>query len=164
MVSDIILNSPIFRDYILPFILVFAIIFAVLERSNIFGEGKKQVNALIGLVIGLLLISFPASRDIIVKLMPVLAVMVVVLLVFIIIYGFAKQEKEIKLPRGAISVIVLISVVVVAVTLLKITGAWDPFISFIKTENGGRVFSNVVLVVAIATAMVAVWNMHGDKK
>jgi len=157
--SDIILNSPIFRDYILPFVLVFAIMFAILERSNIFGEGKKQINALIGLVIGLILISFPASRDVIVKLMPVLAVIVVILLCFLIIYGFAKQEKDIKLPRGAIAAIFTISIIVIAITLAKITGVWDPLLAFAKTSGGEKVVANIIFVAAIATAMVAVWTM-----
>jgi hypothetical protein len=163
MASNIILNSPIFIDYILPFVLVFAIIFAVLERANIFGEGKKQVNALVGLVIGLLVIAVAPARDVIIKLMPVLAVLVVVLLCFMIIFGFAKQEKNIKLPLGAISAIIVVAVIVISITLLKITGMWDPFVSFTKTDAGYKIVSNVVLIAAISTAMVAVWNMKGKQ-
>jgi len=161
MASEIILNSPIFINYILPFVLVFAIIFAILERSNIFGEGKKQVNALIGLVIGLILVAFPASRDVVVKLMPVLAVMIVILLIFMIIYGFAKQTGEIKLPRPAIYWILIIAVTVVIITLMKITGTWDSFISYIKTSNGEKIFANVVLIAAVIAAANAVWQMKG---
>jgi uncharacterized membrane protein len=162
MASDIILNSPIFRDVILPFVLVFSIIFAILERANILGEDKKQVNALVGLVIGLLVIAFPISRKIIVELMPVLAVLVVILLCFMIIYGFAKQEKEIKIHRGIISIIIIISVVVISIALLQITGFWQPFIEFTRTTDGYRIISNLVFVAAIVTAMVAVWKMKGN--
>ena len=163
MASDYILNSPIFRDYILPFVLVFAVIFAILERSNILGEGKKQINAMVGLVVGLLLISFEHSRDIIVKLMPILAVMVVILLIFMIIYGFAKQEKEIKLPQAAITWIFIIAITVVVVALMKITGVWEPFINYTKTEKGEVIFANIILIAAIVTAMIGVWNLKGNK-
>jgi len=163
MASDYILNSPIFRDYILPFVLVFAVIFAILERSNILGEGKKQINAMVGLVVGLLLISFEHSRDIIVKLMPILAVMVVILLIFMIIYGFAKQEKEIKLPQAAIVWIFVIAIPVVVIALMKITGVWEPFINYTKTEKGEVIFANIILIAAIVTAMIGVWNLKGNK-
>ncbi|MEM3405556.1 MAG: hypothetical protein QW117_01115 [Candidatus Pacearchaeota archaeon] len=163
MASETILSSPIFQDFILPFILVFSVVFAILDRSNILGEGKKQVNALVGLVIGLLLVSFPESRIIVVKLMPILAVMVVILLVFLIIYGFAKQEKEIKLPRGAISVIVFISIIVVAISLLKITNSWDNFIDFFSKEKGKKVLTNLIFIIAIIVAMISVWKMKGKE-
>ena len=46
-----ILNYPIIRDIVLPFILVFVLVFAILEKSKLLGDGKKQINAIIGFVI-----------------------------------------------------------------------------------------------------------------
>ncbi len=43
-------------DVLLPFILIFTIVFAVLEKSKIIGEGKKNINVMIALVIALLVI------------------------------------------------------------------------------------------------------------
>ncbi len=80
--------SSYFRDYILPFVLVFTLIFAILEKTKLLGDDKKQVNAITGLVIGLILIGTPFARDIIVKLMPFLAIFAVILLVFMLLYGF----------------------------------------------------------------------------
>ncbi|RLG28169.1 hypothetical protein DRN98_09910, partial [Methanosarcinales archaeon] len=40
-------------DVLLPFILVFTIIFAVLQKTKILGEDKKQFNVMIALVMGL---------------------------------------------------------------------------------------------------------------
>ena len=67
---------------ILPFLLVFVIIFAILQKSKILGAGKAQIDALVSLVIAIVLIVFPTPRDIIVNLVPWLAVGVVVILVF----------------------------------------------------------------------------------
>ena len=39
-----ILQSALLTDFLYPFLLVFFILFAVLEKTNIFGAGKKQLN------------------------------------------------------------------------------------------------------------------------
>ncbi len=87
MVEPIFISSY-FLDYILPFVLVFTLIFAILEKTKLLGEDKKQINSLVGLVVGLILIAFPYARDIVVLLMPFLAVSAVILLVFMLLYGF----------------------------------------------------------------------------
>ena len=52
-----ILQQPILTDFLYPFLFMFFIVFAVLEKTNLFGEGKKQLNALIALIIGLIFVS-----------------------------------------------------------------------------------------------------------
>ncbi|MFA4887474.1 MAG: hypothetical protein WC595_04630 [Candidatus Nanoarchaeia archaeon] len=44
-------------DVVLPFLLVFAIVFAALEKTAIFGKDKSNVNMVVSLVIGLLLVA-----------------------------------------------------------------------------------------------------------
>ena len=88
-------TTDIFAKGILPFLLVFVLVFAILQKSKLFGEGKSQIDALIALVIGLTLIGFPQPRDYIVTMLPWLAVALVVLLVVFLIYGFmASDNKE----------------------------------------------------------------------
>ena len=53
-----ILSHPIFVETILPFLLIFTIVFAVLQKAKILGEGKRQIDAIVALVVGLLFISF----------------------------------------------------------------------------------------------------------
>jgi multisubunit Na+/H+ antiporter MnhB subunit len=52
-----ILQAPLLIDFIYPFLLIFFIVFAILEKSKLFGDEKKQLNALVALVIGLIFIS-----------------------------------------------------------------------------------------------------------
>ena len=49
-------------SFVLPFLLVFTIVFAILEKTKIFGatkdgESKKNINAVVALVLGLLMIA-----------------------------------------------------------------------------------------------------------
>jgi len=92
------LIHPYFLDFVLPFVLVFTLIFAILQKIQLLGEEKKSVDALIGMVTGLMLIAFPAARGIVVLLMPFLAVSAVLLLVFMLLYGFIIGKPEGNIP------------------------------------------------------------------
>jgi len=158
-----ILISPYFLEYILPFVLVFTLIFAILQKSKLLGEDKRQINAILGMVIGLILIASPFSRYIVVELMPFLAVFAVVLFVFMLLYGFigGKTEGDIlskpwKIVFNIILVVALVSV------LLYITGYWDYTWDFIFGGGSGQVFVNGFMIIAIAGAIVAV--IMGEEK
>jgi len=165
MVDVPFLLSPFFVDYVLPLVLVFTLIFAILQKSQLLGDNQKQVNAIIGIVVGLLLISFPFSRNIVVGLMPFLAVFAVILLVFMLLYGFISGKKEgdvlnkgLKITFG---IILGISLVVV---LLMLTGFWDNVVNFVffGGQRSSQVFVNGVILLVIAGAVIAViWG--GEK-
>src|SRR3989338_1267974 len=93
-----ILQTPFFIEIILPFLLVFAVVFAILQKSEVLGKGKKQVDSIVALVVGLVVISFGKAIGIIIGLTTFLAVSIVVILVFMILVGaFFKQGTfEIK--------------------------------------------------------------------
>ena len=84
--ASTIFSSDIFVKGILPFLLVFALVFAVLDRSKILGEGKKQINAIIAFVVGILVVAFSYSTDVISKITVFAAVALVVLFVFMLLY------------------------------------------------------------------------------
>jgi hypothetical protein len=155
---DPILISPLFTDFILPFVLVFTLIFAILQKTQLLGEGKKQINAIIGLVVGLILLAFPFARGVVVKLMPFLAVSAVVLLVFMLLYGFIMGKKDgdvlhkgVKITLGIILGLGLIT------ALLWATGWWDQVYDFMfEREGAAQIWINVLLVAVIAGAIASV--------
>jgi predicted Abi (CAAX) family protease len=85
-----IFDNPFFTEILLPFLLVFVVTFAILQKSKILAN--TQVDAMVGLVIGLILIGVPGPRDVVVGIMPLLAVGVAVILVFMILYGFVAGD------------------------------------------------------------------------
>jgi len=157
-----IFTSVIFADYILPFVLVFTLVFAVLQKTKLLGDGKRQIDALIGLVVGLILIAFPFARNVIVLLMPFLAVAIVVLLVFMLLYGFIMGKKEVEMHKGlkiALGIIVGLGLITV---LLFATGWWDVVYDFMfERETSSQIWVNALLIAVIAGAVIAVLS---DKK
>lgn len=157
--------SPLFIDYLLPFVLVFTLIFAILEKSQLLGEGKKQVNSIIGLVVGLILIAFPFARNIIVQLMPFLAVSAIILLVFMLLYGFVSGKKDgdvlnskLKIAFGIIIGLGLVTAVLFA------AGMWEPiYKSIFQREGGSQILVNIFMILVIAGAVISVVVTSKDK-
>ena len=150
--ADTILASELFRDLILPFLLVFALIFAILEKTEVLGKEKRQINAIVALVVGLMLIAFPYPRGIIVQLMPLLAVLAVIMLIFIMLYTFAggkpTEEKWVRITFGVLIGLALI------IALLVLTGYWDNLVNAVSGGTG--LVTNIIFIVVIIAAVVIV--------
>lgn len=150
-----ILSHPVFVETILPFLLVFTIVFAVLQKAKIFGEDKKQIDAIIALVTGLILISFAQAVGIILQLIPFLAVTLVIILVLMLFLGsFAEdsliKKKAIYIPLALVVIIALITYV------LSITGGWQYLYDIFFIASDSNFFVNAIFVIIIAGAIIAV--------
>ena len=65
VMAETILSSPIISEAVLPFILIFTVVFAILQKSSILGKDKKQIDAMVALVFGLITITFARAVGII---------------------------------------------------------------------------------------------------
>jgi len=151
------LSSPFAVQLVYPFLLIFTIVFAILEKSKILGEGKKQIDAIVSLVIALITISFSHATGIIVNLMPFLAVTIVVVFVFLLIWGFVAADREkglvlnknLKVALGIIAGIVLIIAIIVA------SGNWG-FVMALFRSGESNIWSNILLLAIIGGAIAIV--------
>lgn len=161
---ETIFSNALFTDIILPFLLVFTLIFAILDKSKMLGEGKRQINAIISLVIGLIFIAFPFARDIVVRLIPFLAVSVVILFVFMLIMGFilAKKEGD-MLNKGLKIALGIIFGLAVLVAVLWFTGGWDLIYSFVMERDLGQTILINLFILAIVGGAIAVVLSSGGK-
>jgi len=150
-----ILTHPLVTEVILPFLLVFVLIFAILDKLKILGDDKRQINAIISLAIALIFVTFSKAVGIVTGLMPFLAVLAVIILIFFILYGFFASGKEgLEISKGikiAGGVVVLVALVI---AVLVVTGYWD----ILKTAVSGSntVVSTIILVAIVAGAMAVV--------
>lgn len=158
--QDNLLTSPFFVNIILPFILIFTLIFAILQKSKILGDGKRQIDAIVSFAIALIVISFGNAVGIITSLIPLLAVSVVVILVFLIMFAMLFQgDDKFRLHVGVKWVIGIMIAIVVITSVLISTGAWD-YVYFELFLGGasGVILTNIIFIVMIAAAVaVVVW-------
>jgi len=161
---DSIFSHPWFVDFILPFLLVFTLIFAILEKSKMLGEEKRQINAIISLVIGLIFIAFPFARNIVVQLIPFLVVCIVILFVFMLIFGFITAKKEgDMLNKGLKIALGIIFGLAVLVAVLWITGGWDMIYNFVMARDLGETILINLFILAIIGGAIAVVLSSGGK-
>lgn len=152
------LQSWGFVNALLPFALIFAILYAILDRIQIFGKGQKKVNVVISLVISLLIViphimgQYPANTDpinIINQMLPTLGILLVSILLVLILLGLVlgKQEKHSTL-------MVWIVAISVGILLYTIASAIWPTLPF------GNLFidpTTVALVIVLLVFGLIVW-------
>ncbi len=88
-------------DVLLPFLLIFVVMFAILQKTKILGDDKKRFNMAIALVIGLLVViphvlgMYPPNADVVeilAKALPQVSILVVAILMLMILIGLLGAE------------------------------------------------------------------------
>lgn len=155
--------SSFFLSYLLPFALIFTLVFAILQKTKLLGDDKKQIDAIVGLIVGLILIAFGPARDIVVKLQVFLAVSVAILLVFMLLYGFVSGKKDGDiLSKGWKYAFYALITIALIIALIVITGYWDVVTNYLFNDTtGAQIWINGLIIVVIAGALIAVLSDKG---
>lgn len=154
-----------FNQIILPFALVFTLIFAILEKSKILGEGRHQINSIISLVTAFILIGMPLARGVIIKVIPILVVLVVLILVFMIILGFVGgTTKEGNLSKGLGIAIGIIAGIVLIAAVLWSTGWLAKLIEMGNKPELSMVWQSTIFIIIIAVVMIVVLKGKSETK
>lgn len=161
---ETILSSPLFIQIILPFLLVFAVVFAVLQKSEILGKGKKQIDAIVALVVGLIVIAFGNATGIIVNLMPFLAVSLIIILVFMILIGMLFKEGEFNLDKKIKIGLGIVITVAVIIAVLYLTNGFGYVESLFSGAGGSTLLANIIFIALIIGAVAAVVFGGGKPK
>ncbi|MEM4153099.1 MAG: hypothetical protein QXK80_03225 [Candidatus Pacearchaeota archaeon] len=151
-------THPFLTNFLLPFLLVFVVIFAILEKSNVLGEGKKYANLIVAIVIGLLFIGMQSVVGFTIKLLPLVAVLVVVLLGYYIIFGFIgiHEKTGLKITLGIVfGLALIISILWATGVLEKIGGSFSP-------ETVGTIIFLAILGGAIALVLTTKVKEKGE--
>ncbi|MEX0920834.1 MAG: hypothetical protein WDZ62_01065 [Candidatus Pacearchaeota archaeon] len=163
MVEETILQHWIFSQFALPFLLIFFIVFGVLEKSKVFGDGSKQLNALLAFVVGLIFVAVIDFNQVVSNLILFLAVSLVVMFVGLLLWGFVAGDKGLQwenVKGFSWVIIMLISIALIAGVLwaagTSIQFFYDIF-SFLFTSDWSQTFwTNVVFIAAVIGALAFV--------
>lgn len=159
-------------DVVLPFLLVFTIVFAVLERTKIFGiekvaneeMTKKNLNAMAAFVIALLVV---ASTQVVAVINQGLAKVVLLLLIavmFLMLIGTFFGKEEVKLEgswrawgMGAMAAGVLL-------IFMHELGWLDPFWNYIISNWSSTVMGSIILLIVIIVFMAYVTKPEKERQ
>jgi len=161
---ETILQSDLALYMILPLLLVFTVVFAILEKSKVLGDGKRQINAITSLVIALIAVAFANITDIIVNLMPFLALATVIILVFLILWGFvASDKKGLKLNKGIKITFGIIIAIAIIIAVIVASGQWDFVYSNLFKEGWSSDLWATILLLAVIGGAIAI-VLSGGKR
>lgn len=146
-------------EHALPFLLIFALIFGILEKSNIFGtkdNPNKKINAVIALVVALISLQFNFVSSFFSDLFPKFAVALIILLVILISIGLF-TDLDNKKTKWILSGIILILLIAVFLGPLRKLGLNINLGEFFE-RNFGWIFF-IVLIFG-----VIIWAVRDGKE
>ncbi len=101
-------------DVVLPFILVFTLVFAVLQKIHLFGEGKKNINAIVALVISIFFLNNTYLIVVLQRFLPNVSIFLVIFLMFLLLLGIFTGGRGFSNIAMGVAVIVSILAVLFA--------------------------------------------------
>ncbi len=162
-----------FFDVILPFLLVFTIVFGILEKTKIFGtEGEKQlpkknINAMVAFVIAFFVL---AAKEIITSFqesLPIVALVLTAIVSFLMLIGAFSSSKEefnfMEMFGGWKTPLAIIFVISIVAIFFHSFGWLEPIYDYF-TGRGQDVFIIAVFLGIVAAVVGFVFNTGTETK
>jgi len=132
-------------SYVLPFLLIFALVNGILTRVNVFNE-NKAINAIISLVVGLLALQFDFVPRFFAEIFPRLGVGLAIILVILIIVGLFIDPEN----KGIMYTLLGIGGFIMIIILVQSGLFSDSYIGYWFYDNWSTIAWVVGIVVAVA--------------
>ena len=157
-------------DVMLPFLLIFVIVFAILQKTKVLGETKKNLNSIVAIVVALLVVvphvtgRFPSNADpvlIINDALPQVSIVLVAVIFLLILIGVFGQDSVflgVTMPGW----ITLVSLVIIVLIFGGAAGWWQG--DFGNTlENFFGTEGVAVFIMLVTFGLIIAW-VTGDSK
>lgn len=162
-----------FFDVVLPFLLVFTIVFAVLEKTMILGKEKvggedkpkKNIDAMVAFSIALFVVAASNIVAVLQQSLPMVTLVLIVIICLMLLTGSFMGTEEFSFKNYKITKYFLVFFIIIAVAMI--------FLGAIKSDNGdswleviwdyiqenwftGPAFSGIVFLVIIVLVILYV--------
>jgi hypothetical protein len=146
-------------DVILPFLLVFTIMFAILEKTKVLGVdkikdvsySKKNLNATVAFITGFLVVASVQLVNIINEVMANVVLLVLLGISFLMLVGvfYGSEEFTLKDHQGWLKWMIIIMFIGISVIFLNALGWLDAIWTFFSSADtsavGGVIFVLIIL-------------------
>ena len=158
-------------DVLLPFLLVFTLVFAILEKSKVYGmekakvDGKlidiprKNLNAMTAFIVAFLVVASSQLVAIINETLAHTVLVLVLVMCFMLLAGaFHSGDKEFSLDqyKGWKSVFMVIVFIAIILIFLNATGMLQLGYYYVLANWNSTVVSSIGLIVVIIAAMALI--------
>lgn len=137
-------------DYLLPFLLVFALTFGILSVTRIAGD-QKGIHAVIAIVIGLMAIRLGFTQSFFAEIFPRLGIGMAILLSIMLLVGLFVPKDEMRFWGWGLATIGLIIAIIIVTQSFDRLGyvglaGWEDYVGYII---------GAVLLIGVIIAVVA---------
>ena len=146
-------------SYMLPFLLIFALVFGLLVKVNIFGTKQNPntwVNSIIALATALMALQFDIVSIFFAEIFPRFGVALSIILVILVLGGlFMPTNKDSNWFMVALAVVVfvIIGIVIFNSTASLGWGVGGPGLSYMWSKYGSVIIFAILVIAIIATSM-----------
>lgn len=161
------LQASGFYDFALPFLLVFTIVFAILEKTKLFGkeektgEPRKNINIIVAIVIGLIVINQFEIVDKLNLFLPKVSLFIIIAVMFLILIGIFGANVSEGFSGVALFIFAIISLLIIYWALIP-SSPGDLF------GGGGSDFGfwlqdNASILILLVVIGIIIWAVAGGK-
>lgn len=160
-------------DVMLPFLLIFVIVYAVLQKTKILGEGRKNLNAAVAIVVGLLVViphvtgRFPPNMDpveIINKSLPQVSIFLVAIVFLLIMLGVFGQDF-VMLGVSMPGWITFFSILIIVLIFGGAAGWWsDGFGQWLEELFGKEIIAIALMVLVFGVIIAWITSEPKEEK
>ncbi|MFH0808432.1 MAG: hypothetical protein V1888_02345 [archaeon] len=140
-------------SYVIPFLLIFAVVFAILKKTKILGDDNDGILAIISVAIGLLALQFDFVSEFYAVIFPRFGIGLSLFLVLIIMIGF--------FYNGDVSEMTWIGYVIGIAVALWALSSWDDWASF---GFGGWFTDNFWAIVIVGVIVATIIGVTRDSE
>ncbi len=147
-------------DVVLPFLLVFTVIFGVLEKTKIFGEenGKtrKNINSMVAFSVAFFVIAATQVVSVMQAALPMIMLLLVLVIAFMIVYGSTLSEGKMNLwdnmdkAKKAFTFGLFVAIIAIVLGAMDMLGG---IINWIFASVSGPAVSTVILLLVVGIFM-----------
>jgi len=150
-------------SYILPFLVIFALIFGILSTMNLFGN-NKAINAIISLAVGLMALQFNFVSVFFSEIFPRMGVVLAIMLVILILLGLFVRNEDGSLNKTFKAVMIgVVGIMVIWVVVSSFNsfgwytgyGFWYGLKYYLPTIIGAVLFVGFLVAIIMGGRRVA---------
>lgn len=150
-----------FFSYIIPFLLIFAFMFGILLKLNLFKD-NKVINAIISLAVGLIAIQVPIVSKFFSVIFPNLGIALAVILVIMIVAGLFLSNVDKDKDKWINYILLGIAGIIIIVVLVNTAGTLGWPASQWWLDNWSMIVA-VVVIVGLVVAMIVAASKGTNK-
>jgi len=164
------LNEIGVYDVILPFLLVFTIVFAILEKTKIFGVEKigdkevtrKNMNAMTAFVIAFFVIASSKLVALINMVASQAFLLILLVILFLMLAGVLQKEGEYELMGGWKKFFMVVAFIALVLIFLNALGWLQTGYEFLEDYWNTEAVSAIILIILIILFMA--WISKSPKE